>query len=518
MKKNLDTKVRPQRDAIVSAIAVLLVACACNLLVYHYASKGLLDEVRNSILSVARTAAAMTDGDLHETLQEPSDTLSENYLKIRDNYDKILSANKDIVYIYTNKLVDDKIVFVIDSQTKEISKLEENRPEDGPAYIMDEYNDASDMMKEALKTHEARAEDQPYSDKWGTFISGYAPIKNSKDEFVGVVGADMNASEFMARMQSVTYALYLGIALALGLSAVTYVSVFRIRSDDEEALEKRLHKQGLMEEFNQYIQVVVKDVSYISEEFKNKTNDITQLASTSSEESKWALGSIQDSASMFNSVLQSTSELTSAVDIIGREVAKCSKTAIEAHSKSSQVDTASNNLIEVSGKITGVVDVISDIAERINLLALNAKIEAHAAGDAGRGFAVVANEIKALATQTMEATNEISTYINAVYKATGETAFAFNGVTQIITSIKDITDNLNQVVSQQEAVVKDIAVRIHDVTSKTRGIVHHVESVTDIASQIQDSTDKMQSTVINLSAQSDDLNKEVESFLGKIKS
>jgi hypothetical protein len=82
-------------------------------------------------------------------------------------------------------------------------------------------------------------------------------------------------------------------------------------------------------------------------------------------------------------------------------------------------------LLEATQKIGEVMGLIQNIAAQTNLLALNATIEAARAGEAGRGFAVVASEVKALATQTAKATEEIADQIQTIRDATGTTPGRF---------------------------------------------------------------------------------------------
>ena len=84
------------------------------------------------------------------------------------------------------------------------------------------------------------------------------------------------------------------------------------------------------------------------------------------------------------------------------------------------------------------MDLINDIASQTNLLALNATIEAARAGEAGKGFAVVATEVKSLADQTAQATDDIGAQIAAIQSATSEAVTAIASISGTIKTVDEI--------------------------------------------------------------------------------
>src|SRR6202000_385440 len=97
------------------------------------------------------------------------------------------------------------------------------------------------------------------------------------------------------------------------------------------------------------------------------------------------------------------------------------------------------------------------IAEQTNLVALQATIEAARAGDAGRGFAVVAQEVKTLAGQTAKATDEISSHIVNMQRATGESVEAIKAIGLTIERISEITGAISSAVERQGEATQSIA-------------------------------------------------------------
>ncbi|MDO9711947.1 methyl-accepting chemotaxis protein [Paracraurococcus lichenis] len=121
---------------------------------------------------------------------------------------------------------------------------------------------------------------------------------------------------------------------------------------------------------------------------------------------------------------------------------------------------------EAAQRIRDVVRLVGDIAGQTNLLALNATIEAARAGEAGKGFAVVAGEVKALATQTARATEEIAAQVNAIQATTGQAVQSIKGIAEVVGEVDQIAAAIAAAVEEQSATAREIA---RDVTETARG-------------------------------------------------
>lgn len=188
----------------------------------------------------------------------------------------------------------------------------------------------------------------------------------------------------------------------------------------------------------------------------------------------------QRTAETFSDATQQFSE--SAMNI-GSQVRDASGLADQANAAALEAQRNVDRLRESSAAIGNVINLISSIARQTTLLALNSTIEAARAGAAGRGFAVVASEVKALATQTQDATEEIRLKIEALQRDAEASVEAVHRITQSINAIRPVFANVNEAVEQQTETT-------HFVTQSAQATSEFIQTVTYSAAQIDAATEE----------------------------
>jgi methyl-accepting chemotaxis protein len=160
------------------------------------------------------------------------------------------------------------------------------------------------------------------------------------------------------------------------------------------------------------------------------------------------------------SVAQAVDQMTATIADVARSAEQAAGAAVNATTLTRQSNETISQLGASAGEIGKVIEVIEDIAEQTNLLALNATIEAARAGEAGRGFAVVAHEVKELARQTAEATEDIRRRVAGIQSCTTEAVRAMTEIHEAIESVDDVSRAIAAAVEEQSSTTKSIAASV----------------------------------------------------------
>ena len=241
-------------------------------------------------------------------------------------------------------------------------------------------------------------------------------------------------------------------------------------------------------------------VATAREKMTSDVSEVVRAVSTAATELQANSTSMAATAEQTNNqastVASASEQLRSSIEEIGRQVTQSSEIAGKAVEQAECSTSMINGLREGAQKIGEVVNMIQDIAEQTNLLALNATIEAARAGEAGKGFAVVASEVKALATQTAKATEEIAQQVGEIQGATGTAVDAVDSINRIITDINEISTSISSAVEEQGAATQEVAKNISGVSeasSETGRLVSDAqgaaENLSGMAAQLQEQID-----------------------------
>lgn len=214
-------------------------------------------------------------------------------------------------------------------------------------------------------------------------------------------------------------------------------------------------------------------------------NEKTTSVAAATEEMSAAIASVSAATEEFAAtnthVAAATEEMTVSVGEIAQNADRARRETSEAVASVNSASGQMDELGTAAKGISQVIEVIVEIAEQTKLLALNATIEAARAGEAGKGFAVVANEVKELAKQTNDATDEIRQKIEAMQRTTDRSIQEITGIDRVVRSVDEIINSIATAVEEQSITTREIASNIGQSVQAIQSISANVTQSADTA-------------------------------------
>lgn len=351
-------------------------------------------------------------------------------------------------------------------------------PEDGPgAQSMHALNHLLDMtdafMREARGTLKAASEGRYYRrfmrrGMLGSFGDGAVDIDNARAEMARMEEASQAQREDMAKRFETQ--LSSAITNLLDLSDTMENTARRMFDEASQALEKTVAVSAAAEE----------------------TSSNAQMIAASSEQLTASISEIK----------RQSQNSTSVVENVGGDV-RAAETAVQG-------------LEKAAGSVEKVVSFIRDIADQTNLLALNATIEAARAGEAGKGFAVVASEVKALASQSAKATEEIARQIEDMQKATSSTSQSIQAIAAQVSSLGEVIGAIDSAVDEQSLATDEIGGNLQQAAEGSQEVALIITDIRKAAESAGAGSNDVLEAARAVKAQSTDVSDRTQDFLHMI--
>ncbi len=320
---------------------------------------------------------------------------------------------------------------------------------------------------------------------------------------------------------------YLGRSNEIGALSRAVDSVQQDMQHQERVIaDKMIDQQQRIERQERIKQMVINfeaKFAVFFEEFIGSVHTANEVSKGMLSGASSASQSVQSIQSAFASTRKSieqveklTEDLKSATSSIEDRTNKSQRSLEEAVSNTSKANEKIEHLDQVVDGIDSIVKTISGIAENTRLLAVNATIEARKAGAAGRGFAIVAQEVRTLAHQTSDATDDITKRIKDIEDASGEVVYSLGSITKVISRMREEQEGIIDAVSSQRAATNNITDDVRKTSTQTQDVADSLFGISELVNSSEEGAKDLNSSARGLRLNSGKLKVEIERFLKSI--
>lgn len=303
------------------------------------------------------------------------------------------------------------------------------------------------------------------------------------------------------------------------------LSLLRDAEDDRRMLEQKTAREAEAktrrqaavmahaEDFSTVVVAVMAQLALSAEQLHGASGAMVEAVGRTEKRAADTATGARESSTNLTSVVLAAEEMSASIREISEQVSAIIGAVRDVAHRASETDRKVLELSAESDQIGKVVGLISAIAAQTSLLALNATIEAARAGEAGKGFAVVANEVKALATQTARATDDIRARVAAIGGVTSEAVGMVAGVRRSVEDMERVVGAIAAAIEQQTAATREIAANAGTVSLSTEGAVTAMEDVCRVVSEAMEASRSVVASAVYVNGTSDKLRAEMQQFL-----
>ncbi|NVK34787.1 MAG: HAMP domain-containing protein [Rhodobacteraceae bacterium] len=274
--------------------------------------------------------------------------------------------------------------------------------------------------------------------------------------------------------------------------------------------------ESLISGFRDRVQDLLGMLDQTAQEMDGTAQTLSSMASQSAAQATDTSRISEDASQSTENVASAAEELSASISEIDSQVHRTTEIVSTATSAVNDTNGKVQSLANAASKIGEVVTLIQSIAEQTNLLALNATIEAARAGEAGKGFAIVAAEVKELATQTSQATEEIAGQISTIQSSTNEAVEAISSISTTMQDVNGYTQSIASAVSQQGEATNEISGNVLKASEGANSVRTNMTALAQTVEQTQVASQTVLGAAGTLSERSRALKGEIEGFLNRV--